>query len=319
MKQRNIVNVLFSFIFLSFFSSCLKDKDFDEGRTGFKPDKNSKIVEIAGPQKAFYNVDLIATNSDTTLADFVTVRLASNEPADKDIQVTFAVNPALVAVHNANNATHYEVPAAGLYTIPDLTVTIPKGERQGYLKLTTRAANLLGAEYALGIQLASVSDPGIKLSGNYNKQVISFAIRNKYDGNYSMEIKTVGWGAYGISDGPTLSWPGKVRLITSSANSLTINAEVRNDNLQPALTSGGGPTAFGAATPQFTFDATDKLINVNNTTPDDGRGRAFRLNPAVTDSRYDPVTKKVHAAYLMSQNGRPDQEIYLTFTYIGPR
>ena len=320
MKRRNIVNVLFSFILVGIFSSCLKDKEYDKGRTGIKPDKNLKIAEIEGPQKGFYNVDLIATNSDTTLVDFVTVRLASDEPADKDIQVTFAVNPAIITEYNTNNATSYVVPASGLYTIPSLTVTIPKGERRGYLKLTTRASNLLGTEYALGVQLANVSDPGIKLSGNYNKQVIAFAIRNKYDGEYSMSVKTKGWGAYGIADDDvTRNWPRNIELATASANSIIINDPDGSGNLQPAFTSGGGTTAFGAATPKFTFDAADKLINVNNSTADDGRGRAFRLNTAVTDSRYDPVTKKIHAAYLMLQNGRPDQEIYITFTYVGTR
>jgi hypothetical protein len=68
------------------------------------------------------------------------------------------------------------------------------------------------------------------------------------------------------------------------------------------------------------FDpATDKMSSVINTTPDDGRGRTFRLNPAVTNSRYDPGTRKIYAAYLMTQNGRPDQEIYMEFSYIGPR
>ncbi|MBL0334798.1 MAG: hypothetical protein IPP73_05640 [Chitinophagaceae bacterium] len=65
-----------------------------------------------------------------------------------------------------------------------------------------------------------------------------------------------------------------------------------------------------------------RLVNVSNDIPDDGRGRAFRLNTAFTsptDSRYDPATKKIYAAYIMSQNGRPDQFIYDTLTYRGPR
>lgn len=320
MKKRTIIFILFSFILLSLFSGCLKDKEYDEGRAGNKPDKNSKIVEIEGPQNGIYNVDLIATNTDTTIANFVTVRLASNEPADKDIQVTFTVNSALVADYNTKNATNFAVPVAGLYSIPSLTVTIPKGERQGYLKLTTRAANLLGTEYALGIQLASVSDPGIKLSGNFNKQIIAFAIRNKYDGVYSMTIKLKGWGAYSIADDDIVrNFPRNIQLITGTASSVTFYDGNGSGALQPGFTSSGGTTAFGAASPQYTFDASNKLMNVNNTTPDDGRGRAFRLNTTVTDSRYDPLTKKIHAAYLMSQNGRPDQEIYIVFTYVGPR
>jgi hypothetical protein len=66
----------------------------------------------------------------------------------------------------------------------------------------------------------------------------------------------------------------------------------------------------------FTFDvATDKLVSVTNTTPDDGRGRAFFLNPAITTSRYDPATKTIYAAYMLKQNGRPDMAIYDTLTF----
>jgi len=43
------------------------------------------------------------------------------------------------------------------------------------------------------------------------------------------------------------------------------------------------------------------------------------LNPAVTDSRYDPATQTIYAAYEMTQNGRPNQFIYDTLVYRGPR
>ena len=52
---------------------------------------------------------------------------------------------------------------------------------------------------------------------------------------------------------------------------------------------------------------------------DDGRGRGFKMNPAVTDSRYDPATKTIYASYYMVQTGRPDMQIDVVFTYTGPR
>ena len=82
----------------------------------------------------------------------------------------------------------------------------------------------------------------------------------------------------------------------------------------------GGIVTFGATSPRFIFDpSTNALVNVVNTTPDDGRGRVFTIDPAVTDSRYDPDTKTIYAAYLFKQNSRPDQHIYDTLNYVGPR
>jgi hypothetical protein len=70
----------------------------------------------------------------------------------------------------------------------------------------------------------------------------------------------------------------------------------------------------------LTFDlATDKLLSVTNTTPDDGRGRAFEMNPAVTTSRYDPATKTIYAAYFLKQTGRPNLAIYDTLVYVKER
>ena len=150
------------------------------------------------------------------------------------------------------------------------------------------------------------------------------SVKNKYDGLYNLTIQTVGWAAYGIADGVTYQWPGapgkSIGLITASTNSLTLFDFVRSDNLQLAFSAAGSPTAFGATTPKFTFDLqTNKLISVDNTTPDDGRGGTLKLNPNVTDNRYDPNTKTIYAAYIKHQNGRPDQNIYDTLTYTGPR
>ena len=99
-----------------------------------------------------------------------------------------------------------------------------------------------------------------------------------------------------------MTYPENIAMITASANSVALYNPVFADGLVPAFTSGGDPTGFGAATPVFTFDlATNKLVSVVNSTPDDGRGRAFELNPAVTTSRFDPATKTIYAAYFLKQ------------------
>src|SRR5262245_9737837 len=120
-KMKNIIKTTpVLFLFCLFAAGCLKDKDYDEGRRGNKPDKHLYIAEIEGPQQGFYNVDLIATNSDTTIQTFISIRLASDQPANEDVQVTVALKPALVADYNTKNGTHYIVPASSLYTFPSM-------------------------------------------------------------------------------------------------------------------------------------------------------------------------------------------------------
>ena len=139
-----------------------------------------------------------------------------------------------------------------------------------------------------------------------------------------LKVKTAGWAAYGIADGVTGTYPGDINLITVAENSVSSFSTYRGDELLPAFAGGtgtlGGPTAFGATTPLFIFDnATNKLTDVKNTIADDGRGRGLSLNSAVTTSRYDPATKIIYAAFIMKQNGRPNQFFYDTLTYVKAR
>jgi hypothetical protein len=144
--------------------------------------------------------------------------------------------------------------------------------------------------------------------------MINIGAKNRYDGEYNLTLSTVGWGAYGIADGGSINW-GKIGLVTSGASSVTFDI-----GYQPAFTSTGGPTGFGATDPQFTFDpSTNNLINVTNLAAPDSRNRAFTIDPSVTDSKFDPSTHNMYLAYIMTQTGRPPQYIKATLTYVGPR
>jgi Domain of unknown function (DUF1735) len=305
------------------FTSCLKDDDYENGaiqslHTNGTPPKVIEIKLTAADVSNFLVTSYDNSDNDTVV-ELVPVNLATKDAAPQDLHVTLTTKQSLVDDYNTENGTAYGDPSA-FYTIEDGgVVTIPKGSHTGFLKVKFKPSDFLGAEWAVGFEITSITESGYTISGNLNKGIVSIAIKNKYDGNYTLTMKTVGWAAYGIADGDTYTWPSAVSMITSGPNSVTILTNEAGPG-QPGFTSDGGITAFGATAPQYIFDgATDKLVNVINLAPDDGRGRAFQLNPAVTDSRYDPATKTIYAAYLMTQTGRPNQEIYDTLIYVGPR
>ena len=306
-------------------TGCLKDELADEQQSIPDIAGSPSVVEIPGPvrvtnsYRTSYAISLLSGDKDTTFT-LVPVRLAADQPAPEDIQVELEMVPQLLQAYNDSTHSNIEVPPANLYTLTSMTVAIPKGSREGALQVTTKPNNLVGPEYGFGVRIKSVSNPKYLISGNFNNAVILIGVRNKYDGDYELQVKTVGWAAYGISDNESLTYPENIAMVTASANSVALYNPVFAAGLVPAFTSTGDPTGFGAATPLFTFDpATDKLVSVVNTTPDDGRGRAFELNPAVTTSRFDPATRTIYAAYFLKQNGRPNMAIYDTLTYIGPR
>ena len=328
--MRNIFKISFlSGVFATLLitgTGCLKDELADDGQTNPDIPSSPSIIEIPGPVRATtsyqtsYAVSLIGSDRDTTF-NMVFVRLAADQPAPEDIQVELELVPSLLAAYNDSSGTHLTQPAANLYSFPSgLTVTIPKGEREGALQVKTKPNALVGPEYGFGVRIKSVPNSKYKVSGNYNNAVAIIGVRNKYDADYTLRIKHTGWAAYSIADNVTYTYPENVAMVTASANSVTLYSYYTQNVLQPGFDATGGATQFGAAAPLFTFDpATDKLVSVTNTLPDDGRGRAFALNPNVTTSRFDPATKTIYAAYVLKQNGRPDLVIYDTLSFVAPR
>lgn len=244
-----------------------------------------------------------------------------NGTAPEDITVNVAFSQAALDSFNNVNSTNYVSPDPSIYSFPS-SVVIKKGQSQAYvpIQLINSAKFNYSATYALPIAITSASYGAV--SSNFASELNLFVIKNQYDGAYSLDIMTHGWAAYGISDNLPGSYPGGMNLVTAGAASVTMyNGTTGLGALQPAFTAGNaGATGFGATTPMFTFDpTTNKLISVVNTTAPDSRNRQLTLNTAVTDSRYDPATKTVYAAYLMTQNGRPTQYIYDTLVYTGSR
>ena len=305
-------------------TGCLKDKLADDQLSIPDIKSSPSVIELPGAREAtsqliYYAASLLASDKDTTL-NLTPVRLASDQPATEDIQVELELVPALLTTYNDSTGSNIVQPAANLYQFPNgLTVTIPKGSREGSLVFKAKPNALVGPAYGFGLRIKSVSNSKYLISGNYNHAVVLVGVRNKYDGDYTLKVNTVGWAAYGISDGVSRSYPEEISMITTSANSVALFNQYFGAGLVPAFTSGGDPTAFGAATPLFTFDAADKLVSVVNTTPPDSRNRVFAMHPTVTTSRFDPATKMMYLAYVLKQNGRPDQSIFDTLTYVGPR
>jgi hypothetical protein len=307
--------LLASLAALFLLSSCLKDENVENRIYGPQGTEDIKIVEIHDGPERVYSYDASSTPTDYEVLE---VRL--NAPAESDVTVTLEHDQSLIDDYNAANGTTYAALPSNIYTLNGLTVTIPRGSISKAVTVNLKSEDLIAGPYALGLKIASSSDASYNVSGNYNTMLAVLGAKNKYDGIYDLEYSSTGWAAYGIYDSPTLLHYGHHALITAGGASVEVFNEELHTPLLAGITSGGGATAFGAVTPVFVFDpATDKLINVINTTPDDGRGRALKLDPAVTDSRYDPATKTIYASFILSQNGRPDMKITEVLTYVGSR
>jgi hypothetical protein len=316
---------LAAFLFLTQ-TACLKDKagttDVKAGTNNVVEFQNSSIPVSYTSIYPQYNNSLL-WNPDTSGFNINFNYTGAEAVTPQDIKITIAIDTAALSAFNADQSAGYVLPPTDAYSFAT-TVTIAKGTRQAtiYVNVTLTSDWDYNADYALPLTITSASYGTV--SSNFGTAIYSVSGRNKYDGSYSLREKTTGWGAYSIDDGTTYDWPNNIGFVTAGANSNTTSDKTEGALLL-AFSPTGGATGFGATTPEFTFDPTSNtLTSVTNTTPSDGRGRTLTLNPAVTDSRYDPATKTIYAAFIMTQVGptsaRPEaQYFYDTLVYKGTR
>jgi hypothetical protein len=299
MKLKNIKKplILGSLVSVAL-TGCLKDNYYDTHQSQAFSGGTTQVISLGLNVTSADNVALLAYNNsdnDTTV-NLVPVELGGPNAASQDVVVTLENADDIVDSTNTADGSDFAL-NTGQIVIPSFQVTIPAGQRIGYLKATFKPSSLIGTTYGLGFRIVSVAQQGYVI-GNLSHGMAIVLIKNKYDGKYRLTQKSVGWGAYsGFADGVSYVWPSAMGFRTKGA--LTNGFENPSSGiLQPMFLVGGGTSALGATDPAFTFDASDKLVSVTNDAPDDGRGRQFVINPAVTDSRYDPATKTIYMAYI---------------------
>jgi hypothetical protein len=347
MKLLNIRNLISAGLFALVLSSCLNGDPIN-----LAPGATGNVISVAVNSNGVWQstpLAVAATAKDSTY-DVILVTLSSAAGvASQDIHVKLVPQPDSLPRYNSNTYDDHDPNTGAIttahpekylalagsvgspsYTILDsnpdgsVTVTIPKGKSYGYMKVTAASLDWLGAtSYAFVYRIASVQESGYTVSSNNGYSITPFLGKNPWDGVYDLSISTQGWGAYGIADDTVHRDYGNVALSTTGLYTDIFLNLVRGDQLQAAFTAPPalGKTGFGASTPNFTFDASNKVVAVTNSVPDDGRGRSFVINPAATDKEnlYDPVNQKIVLNYLMHQNGRPTQTIKAVLTYVKPR
>lgn len=307
-------------------TSCLKDKGFEDGEYGTQYESSSKIATVSLPQsQEGISVFSLDANPPTEEIDAVLVQLASIEAAKEDIQVTLQKNMSLVADYNSSNFTNYIELPANCYEIVSpggLTVTIPKGQRQAWLRIKLIKNNFdFTQSYAIGYSIGTTSG-GNQIAGNYKNMILAITVKNQYDGVYGVVSgKVTRYLSPGVPAGDALSGNlagnPDVKLITSGPNSVAIPAPA-NPNPGALYWANGnnsqvaGIDGLSVVVNPTTFNTT--ITSGINATLANWAGTA----PGITYNRYDPATKFMYLAFKWNPTANV-REYEIVLRYKGPR
>lgn len=299
---------LFSTLTLSVFllAGCLKDEGFDNGEYGTVV---KEIKAVAFPQAPTSPITVAITgnpNPVTVPGPFITIEASG--PASSDIQLQLAFDDGLVTAEGM-------VPLpAGSYTLSTMTPTIPKDSFNiKNLTLTVTNSDQLdpNLKYGVGIKIVG-SSSGYQIARNMSEMVIGFAIKNKYDGIYTLR------GRHTRS--PYLfPYEVEMHMVTNGPDEVYFYwPDVRSTGhpigVSPTSVSWYGPVL----SPSIVFNTTTNVVeDVYNLDPSLPVSMLTDPNYGAGPSYYDPATKRIYVYFMYLNN--PLRGFLDTLDYVGPR
>lgn len=296
-------------------AGCLKDEGFEDQQYGIKI---QEVKGVAFPQSTSgVALSINSTTSAQTL-ELSSIVLEQEGNATSDVQITLQVNNALVT------AAGFTPLPPGSYSINGgAPLVIPAGQKQVMVSVTIPNASLLSAttKYGLGLTISSVSS-GYKIAQNQKNLLISFSVKNQYDGVYSVQSgKVTRYTAPGVPANDALSGNlagnPDIKLITSGPNTVSIPP--------PASPNPGALYwAFGQNSQVAGIDGVTLTINpTTNQVTVTSAGNPTLTNwtgstSGITYNRYDPATKTFFLAFRWNPTANV-REYEIVLKYKGPR
>jgi len=306
-----------SFFFL-FFNSCIQE---DENVVSGKGSKRFRVPLDDG----FTLVSLDAANPKAPI--FTIIRdVTSGNDLNSVASLKFEIDEDLLASYNEDNETNLLLLDPDLYSLEGVStneINFSIGEAQKELIIEVDPSGLdFNNEYAIPFRFIATNDYGI--SNTSQTAIVQVGVKNRYDGEYDLNLTMTGWAAFNILDGVPMDFTDGIALVTTGRNTVEIINLRTGTQLLPGFSSASTPpaaTQFGNASPAFTFDDNGFITNIVNIIPDGARNRSFQINPASnqSDNFYDETTQTIKANFLFTQSDRPPCTVVWELKYRGPR
>jgi hypothetical protein len=181
-KMKNLSIVFLGMLLV--FSACLRDEPItDYSENGIKhiiliPNGNWPSVQKANPV-AF---DFKPEGQDINLF----ARVSWVKPLDRDVNVTFIKDPAIISAYNTALGTNYVELDSKAYALPaSLSVVIPAGKLEAKLTIKVFADKVdLVKNNMLAFKLNDAG--GEPISSNFRQMVFPVLVKNIYEANYNV-------------------------------------------------------------------------------------------------------------------------------------
>lgn len=181
-------------------NACLEDKGYTDI---VNSDGNTPVVSLFGPEPG-PGLYPLAIDFLTEVQD-VPITVTAGR-ANADITVKLKLVPELVDAYNAQleadalaafdtlddgsaNYDPYDILPDSTYTIPSLTIQIPKGTLDVDLIVKVNSSKIsLDDNYILPVAIESISgDPTAVVAENLDETMVNIQVKNNYDGIYKVK------------------------------------------------------------------------------------------------------------------------------------
>ncbi|HEX8334661.1 MAG TPA: DUF1735 domain-containing protein [Segetibacter sp.] len=184
MKKIIFNNLLLLVAISATFTSCLKDKGYDEGKYGAVRNTAGQEFMSIPVAARIPNTQSLESKAGSQNIPLFVVSYDYVDPAASDITGTITLNNALV---KAADTSAVLLPTS-IYSIPSNTITVKAGQRVSDRFIMTINTSTLDPtkKYGIGFTLSSVSKGGVAIPSNLKDVVYIFSLKNVYDGIYTV-------------------------------------------------------------------------------------------------------------------------------------
>ena len=290
MKKISIFSFL-SALLLTALTGCLKDKDYDEHKYGMYSNDSRSVGFIRAAASPLV-VGITGQARPVTVSGPTITINGTNQPAASDITINIVEDATLVTAAGLTPLPQ------GTYSINTLVPTIAAGDsftRQ--LQITVEESDQLNPNisYGIGYRIETAT-AGYTVTRNMSEVVVGFAIKNKYDGVYTLQ----GYHNRAPYDFP---YNTEIELRTVAPNAVAFFWPEQDDYVHPI---GVGPNnlldSYGPdIAPVIVFDLHDDMVTDvynSSTTVVITKFTGAGSRPG----RFDPATRSITVDFNYSNN-----------------